>query len=242
MGHGDAQRGERDRIALLLGIVPAPDQGLPAALRLQSSSDSSAALEPALAIAPPSPQSVEPAPASSPAALYETEAPREVQPAIPYFQSRKTQKLAALPNQADASAPKMSRRASQQWGAALTPGRTFVVQLGAFSSTSKAADAWRRMTKKHRSLQKLDGRQAQFKLGQTTFYRLSVGFPSRVAARDMCQKLRGQGSPCFVRVLNAQDQVRWAARPLRKPTLLALRPLLDQPSTRPPLTVEITRP
>lgn len=233
---------ERDRIALLLGIVPAPDQGLPVALRLQSSSDSSAALEPALAIAPSSPQSVEPAPASSPEALYETEAPSEVQPAIPYFPSRRTQKSAALPNQADASAPKMSRRATQQWGAALTPGRTFVVQLGAFSSARNAADAWRRMTKKYRSLQKLDGRQAQFKLGQTTFYRLSVGFPSRVAARDMCQKLRGQGSPCFVRVLNAQDQVRWAARPLRKPTLLALRPPFDQPSTRPPLTVEITRP
>lgn len=111
-----------------------------------------------------------------------------------------------------------------RWTRALRgPGR-YVVQIGAYRSSSAAARSWSLAAKRWRHLQAYGVHQARVEGTKGTIYRVSLGkFASREEARQLCAQLRAQGGSCFPRAVTGADTLRYAARPVAPPRLLALR-------------------
>ena len=106
--------------------------------------------------------------------------------------------------------PGTSNRLAEQGFAAIPPahaangvphgGSDWVVQVGAYNSSSIAAASWTRAHGKAleaRGYRRVTGTIA---LNGHTFYRLAMsGFSDRTAAAALCATLRSQGQSCFVR-------------------------------------------
>ncbi|MEO1045296.1 MAG: SPOR domain-containing protein [Pseudomonadota bacterium] len=77
---------------------------------------------------------------------------------------------------------------------------TYIVQLGAFSSASKADRAWSYYTGKYGALSGFDHVSTPVTSKGRTLHRLSaVGFGNRQTALAMCDGLKARGGSCIVR-------------------------------------------
>jgi cell division septation protein DedD len=219
---------EKERVAMLLGVTPVIDPGQPHQLARRSETPLEEPTVSADAAAASSTYVAEAAPAEAFSASTlpaEPSATYEVDPALkdpaPLRMAPKPRTSAGA-FKAAATSP-LSGRIARQWESSLGRPVGYVVQLGAFRTAQGAASGWQKIKARHGALRRMDGRQAQVRLGQGVFYRLSVALNSRGQAQALCQSMRGQGSPCFVRTMSSGDMVRWAAPLLRRPSQLALR-------------------
>ena len=96
-------------------------------------------------------------------------------------------------------------------GAVRTSG--WAVQLGAYDSAPLARANWSRLASRHQVLASADGVSTRANVGGTTVFRLqATGFDSRGEADAACATVRRAGSQCFVRSMQAGEQVQWASR------------------------------
>lgn len=222
-----------DQVASLLGVTPAADSGLPAALALNGAARAGTpavaaadpidaympgkpAEAPAVAQAAPEPMPVPAATAEAAPAEVATVSGRpkivfaerhEVVQPLPagYFEARVARPV-TVARAARVRLPVAAPRALHQ----LATGN-FVVQLGAYENAGVARDAWKRAG---RSFAGFSGRTPQGGSVTTkggTFYRLSVGGFARGDAVSMCSAYRARGGKCFVRA-GAGDQIAMWAR------------------------------
>lgn len=217
-----------DQVAALLGVTPAAvDLGQPTRLAFARNVAPVALAEISTAV------EVAPAPAPAPATVVMAEAAPtvviEAPPAGPtteqlttaFAETRKVMfaptKEVAQPVPTIAFAP----RRPLVFAAKPKPvapviraasGGRYVVQLGAFGSEGQAEHAWRRSSKRL-GVASYTPSSAHIRVRNVNFVRLSVGgFPTRVPAVNLCQRVRGAGGVCFVR-LTAGDQIASWFRP-----------------------------
>ncbi len=90
----------------------------------------------------------------------------------------------------------------------------FAVQLGAYTTSSKANRAW--TVSKGRNASLLSGRApatSTIKINGNTLYRLAVnGFATRADANRVCTRVRASGGTCFVRAITKDTSVRLMKR------------------------------
>jgi Flp pilus assembly protein TadD len=204
-----------DQVASLLGVTPVFDGGQPAALALVQRADQQVAAVEPVAVAPAEPAmvaQVEPVPAAIAA-----EPAFEVAVAAPV--------TVVKPVRAEAPAPMIRANPApiKQVVVAVAPTKSgrvkasesgrFVVQLGAFSSASRADAAWAGATRKMANLSSYDAAQSRVKVRTASLYRLSVsGFTSREDAGRVCTQIKSSGGTCFVRSFAGDQTWRMAAR------------------------------
>ncbi len=228
---------QAEQVASLLGVTPRFDDGQPAALALRSDAVPAAvatakAAEPAVeeatpATAPvevavqeatPEPAQFEVAPVSSPEAVASVAAAPA--PATP-VEAPMIRSEARPMKQVIVSAAPVSEKSSPVRS---VQGGRFVVQLGAFKSTSGAETAWKAANRKMSSLSSYDARQSRIKVRGGSLYRLAVsGFASREDASRICTRVRSTGGSCFVRSITNNEPIRFAARRQAGGTVLAAR-------------------
>lgn len=89
----------------------------------------------------------------------------------------------------------------------------FVVQLGAFSSMSRAETAWDRASSRVGELRNYDPTSASVKVRGNALHRLSVsGFVTREAASQVCTQVRKAGGQCFVRSVSGDAPMQFVSR------------------------------
>ena len=90
---------------------------------------------------------------------------------------------------------------------------TAVVQIGAYGSPQRVAQAWNAAGRRHAALRNFVPVSARFNSAQGIVYRLSVkGFSSPDQAKNLCVSLRRAGGNCFVRNVAGDAPVRFASR------------------------------
>ena len=221
------QSGGGQQIAVMLGVKPVNDPGLPTALALVTPLPAVVAAPVAVAVA-------DPAPAVMPVA------PVTAEPiSVPL-----EEKVAAAPT-ADASAAAVVLAAQQaspvsdlvppsllreptkitprvvpvapRVPAPITPPTRrdggYVVQLGAYSKASSIQDAWARASRLMPRLTGYEPARAQFSFGHGALIRLSVsGFANRAEAVKLCERVQGAGGQCFVRATAGDAPLQWVRR------------------------------
>ncbi len=218
-----------DQVAKLLGVTPAVDPGLPAALALNATVRPGVALAEAAPIDRYMPGKVaerpelaaQPAPvAPAPVAVAEAApAAAPVGPTIAgvVFAERK-EVVQAIPipipvSVSVAQAPAERGVAARKAAAAaprLAAKGNFYVQVGAYRNAGVAHDAWGRVSRRYAAFAGHMPQGMSVTTGGTSFYRLSVGGFTRPDAVSMCEAYRVRGGKCFVRA-GAGDQVAmWA--------------------------------
>ncbi|WOE74606.1 SPOR domain-containing protein [Alterisphingorhabdus coralli] len=73
-----------------------------------------------------------------------------------------------------------------------------LVQLGAYSSRSKADTGWITLSSRYDYIKALPNRVASAQVEGATVYRLSVVAPDAAAAQEVCNKLKNAGQSCLV--------------------------------------------
>jgi Flp pilus assembly protein TadD len=174
------------QIAALLGITPVQDPGQPVALALATPA------VPALAEAP--------APVA-PVAM--------AVPAVPTVGA--TVQFAPRQEIVQPIAPRAVAATVMPRAAPATEGQ-YYVQLGAHENAAVARDAWVTAQRRHKALAGLTPSGVAARVGDGSFYRLSVGSFARSQALALCGRLQAEGGRCFVRA-QAGDAVAGWARP-----------------------------
>lgn len=211
-------RASWDQVAGVLGVRPVYDPGqLPQIALIMQPAPQQAA-----EASPPPPAPVEPVRATQasfaaePAPVYEAPVAEPVAPmpvAAPYFAPLITASKTPL-KQAVVPVPVAAKSAAQPVAATrgVESGR-FVVQLGAFSGSSRAEVAWNSISNKLSELRNYDPVSARVKVKAGSFYRLSVsGFTTREAAGQVCTRIKSAGGVCFVRTIAGDTPIVWAQR------------------------------
>ncbi len=94
-----------------------------------------------------------------------------------------------------------------------TESGRFVVQLGAYSSESRAQAAWKGAVTRTRDLVGYDVAMPRVRVKSASLFRLSVsGFTTRETAGQVCTKVKAGGGQCFIRSISDTKPVQWAAR------------------------------
>jgi Flp pilus assembly protein TadD len=232
-----------DQVAALTGITPAAaDPGQPVRLALRQPDAQMATAAPAPAPQPafveasaaapsqpveaaPQPQFAEAAPPPPPPPPAVVEAPAPVPPpseiammaaAAPEAPAA----FAAFAPKAAAPKPAKLHRASvtakvpAPRKAALRTGKSnAVVQLGAYGSRDRVAQAWNTLTRRYPALRAHLPMTARFNSPKGTFYRLSIqGFASQQEAIARCNLLKSRGGNCFVRNVAGDTPIQIASR------------------------------
>jgi Flp pilus assembly protein TadD/cell division protein FtsN len=222
-----------DQVASLMGVVPTSDAGQPQRLALNMPSGRSLALtlpepEPETPVA----DATEAAP--SDAARFEVSSVAAPVISIPLEPSEpaaaKTSDAAAFATPAApatrASVVPLIRASYEPLKQVVVPASTrsnptarpvesgkYVVQLGAFSSASRAELAWERASAKIGALGGHSASTAQITINGATLHRLSVsGFGNRQAAVQVCSRVQAAGGSCFVRSVAGDTPMQWANR------------------------------
>lgn len=92
-------------------------------------------------------------------------------------------------------------------------GDTYMIQLGAFSSTKNANEAWNKITAKHGVLKSFESESTVINANGRQLYRLSaMGFGNEKAAADVCSSIKANGGSCIVRKNDSKSPVRLASR------------------------------
>ena len=230
--------GSSEQVVALLGVKRASDAGQPTRLALNAPS---AAVQTAMIEArqPVAPQPVMAEPTPPPMAAPEAPAPvaDAAAPAFETMTSAPAQPVASVASQpaftpiirADARPMKLPAKQAVVAPARPVPARTtpmlrpanfvkpvasgkFVVQLGAFSTTSVAERAWGKVSGKI-DLAGYDAVNGSVKRGNFSLIRLSVGgFGSRDDANTVCARIKQTGNSCFVRVQSGDAPARWVQK------------------------------
>lgn len=221
-------RAASDQVASLLGVRPVRDGGQPTALAL-------AAPAQVPSIAPVAVAREETAPIAAPVAApvqvvtsggVTFEAPREVVQPLPATLIERSAgpiRVAMAPRTA-APKPATAHRAAPASG-------QWYVQLGAYDNAGVAKDDWGRARKRYAAFGGHVPQGATIKVGQATYYRLSVGGFARADADKACRAYRARGGHCFVRMGAGEQVAGWvsdagtrvAARPKAKGVQVASR-------------------
>ena len=89
----------------------------------------------------------------------------------------------------------------------------YVVQLGAFATSSRAEVAWNKAVSKTAELANYQASTARVKAKAGTLYRASVaGFNTREAAQQVCAKVKTAGGACFIRSNAGDAPTQWVQR------------------------------
>ncbi len=89
----------------------------------------------------------------------------------------------------------------------------FLVQLGAFSTTTNAKKAWEQLTNRHSVLAGFSSASSTVKVNGKTLIRLAAsGFGTKNAAIEACNNIKAKGGVCIVRGLSGKTPVRLASR------------------------------
>ncbi|QIK79558.1 tetratricopeptide repeat protein [Sphingomonas piscis] len=212
-----------DQVAALTGVTPVADPGLPVRLALRRNDGTAlAAARPAPAPAPvaaapvavastPTPvQIAEAAPAYVPPSRPAAEEPSfkldpvdvASEPFVEVPAQPRPQPLPAAPKvkptlRAAAFVPK---KAASRPIAAARGNSGAVVQIGAYGSPQRVAQAWNAAARRYSALRGYMPVSARFQSAAGIVYRLSVkGFGSPAEAKNLCVALRRSGGTCFVR-------------------------------------------
>ncbi|WP_157217475.1 SPOR domain-containing protein [Flavisphingomonas formosensis] len=207
-----------DQVAMLLNVTPHADMGQPARLALAPSAvqaalaaaEPQAQPAPAIEAAPFAMAEVVSAPASTPEASLVSSAAEDapVPPPAPSYATRAAEtRLASAPM-------RTPLKPAAKVDASLTSGGgQYVVQLGAYSSTSRVAVAWNRIAGRMRLASSYTPASTTFASRSLTVHRLSIaGFESRGQAVAVCEKIRASGGDCFVRASAGDAPVQWVSR------------------------------
>ena len=228
-----------DQVAALTGVNPVlSDPGQPVRLALKGSNTALAAVQSAPAPAPVA--TPVPAPVAAPVEVAQAEPlpaytppSRAEEPAPPPFKLEPVDvaqepfvEIAPPPPPARAvakAAPKKSKPSVR--AASFVPKRTpvrptiatgksaAVVQIGAYGSPQRVAEAWNAAARRYAALRNYMPVSARFQSPQGPVYRLSVkGFASADQAKNLCITLRRSGGTCFVRNVAGDAPVRIASR------------------------------
>ncbi|WP_010186206.1 SPOR domain-containing protein [Sphingomonas sp. PAMC 26605] len=229
-----------DQVATLLGVKPAVDPGLPAALALNGASrGGTTALAQAQApidnympgqatpdSATPAPVAVAdatatPAPPTAPsqqvaavgptiAGVVFAERKEVVQPLPVAYANSTAKRRGDAPRLTVANIVAASRVVATSPAPRSITRGSFFVQLGAYDTAGVAHDAWTRATRSYAGFASHTPQGMTVSRGGKQFYRLSVGGFARADAVSLCQSYRSRGGRCFVRA-GAGDQVAmWA--------------------------------
>jgi Flp pilus assembly protein TadD len=222
-----------DQVASLMGVVPTADAGQPQRLALNMPTGRALALT----LPEPEPETSVTVMTDTPpgeAARFEVSSAAGQPVSIP-LEAPTPVEAAATPAIAFATPSAPSSRASvvplirasyeplkqvvvpagARTGRAVRPveGGRYVVQLGAFSSASRAEMAWERASAKIGALGGHSASTAQITMNGATLHRLSVsGFGNRVAAVQVCSRVQAEGGSCFVRSVAGDAPMQWANR------------------------------
>ena len=218
-GHDQARR----QVALMLGVQPVEDGGLPAALALAAPAGGApvrvALAEPMPAAAPVAPSAPRPAVLNVP--LDETFVPRAAPPAdrasadpvapapppVPVMLAAAPEAPPALLRTPAARPTHMEFVPSTQ---PIARGG-YVVQLGAYARSGAIEAAWAQASRLSPQMATLSPVRGRFSVSGATLVRLSVGaFAQRGEAVELCQKVRARGGQCFVRAAFNDAPLQWA--------------------------------
>lgn len=192
-----------DQVASLLGVRPVADGGQPVALALHT---------PAAPVAMAQVEAAAPAPVvvtapTAPRVVFA--AAREVvQPLpVPLIQRASGPTKFAVAARAGGR-PVMLREPVRVAATVPTSGQWFV-QLGAYENAGIARDDWMRARHRYAAFAGHTPQGATVKLGNATFYRLSVGGFARADADKACRAYRARGGKCFVRTGVGEQMASW---------------------------------
>jgi D-alanyl-D-alanine carboxypeptidase len=217
------------RVAGLLGVTPQQDAGQPVRLALNAAS----AEQQMAVVAAPAEVSVAMAePAGELAAI--GPAPVDIAPVeedvvavavAPAFEAPliKAPDGPAKSDAAPAKTPvKLALADVAPAPAAKSVSGTHLVQLGAFSSTANAQQAWTKFAAKFGVLRGFESASSTVTVNGKQLVRLAaMGFGNKSSADAACRAIKAQGGDCIVRSINAESPVRMAAA--RKPARVASR-------------------
>ena len=208
------------QVATLLGVKPVSDAGQPMRLALVNSIQQSAsvesAIEPAIErIAEPIAQSVafEPQKAEqqADAPVFEM-AETPIKPAVydaPLIKSEIAPTKQSVAPVARSASPSVKNK--------LVESGRFVVQLGAFKSSSSAQKAWNSALNKTSDLADYTPATSRVKVKAASLFRMSVsGFTTRETAGAVCAKVKSGGGACFIRSATGDAPAQWVQRGMVK--------------------------
>ncbi len=215
-----------DQVAALTGVTPVSDPGQPVRLALNPMSNRAVAAAQPVHIPTP-------APVAAPVEMAEA-VPAYAPPSRPGEQETayrlETVDVAEVPFVDVVPQPKLTpapapRKAAPSVRAtAFVPKRTTrpavangksnaVVQIGAYGSPQRVAQAWNAAARRYSALRSYMPVSARFQSAQGPVYRLSVkGFSNPNEAKSLCVTLRRSGGSCFVRNVAGDAPVRIASR------------------------------
>lgn len=208
------------QVASLLGVKPVTDAGQPMRLALANSGQQTAlaepqvqpvfeaAIKPIVETAAAAPEEVV-QPALAP--MFEM-APASVKPAAyeaPLIRSETAPTKQAVVAMPGTNKPNKAQKSQES-------GR-FVVQLGAFQSSSNAERAWNSAINKTAELASYKPSTSRVKVKAASLYRMSVsGFTTRDAAGLVCAKVKAAGGTCFIRSQAGDAPTQWVQRGMVK--------------------------
>jgi Flp pilus assembly protein TadD len=232
--------GASQQVASLLGVTPVSDAGMPSQLALQRSSEPAPAANTAAVEAPfdiasvqvdtgeptavptgdaaPAFEMAASAPAAEAPLIMSASTPTKVrQTIVPAVQRAPKQfvREAAAPAKplVRTAATKPSARPAPVAKAKAIESGTYVVQLGAFASSTRAQAAWNGAVTKTAELGKYVPATSRVKTGSASLYRMAVtGFTSREVAGQLCTRIKAKGGTCFVRSIVNDAPTQWVQR------------------------------
>ncbi len=90
---------------------------------------------------------------------------------------------------------------------------THIVQLGAFSSTANAKNAWKQFAKRYSVLEGFNSASSSVTVNGKRLIRLAaMGFGNKASAQAACASIKAQGGSCIVRSVGSKPPVRLASR------------------------------
>ena len=226
------QAGGAEQVAMMLGVKPVVDSGLPTALALATpmpALPTVVAPPVAVAVAVAAPTAMPVAAVAAEPVMVPIEAPLPV--ATPSNASAAAVVLAAQESVkgSDLAPPSLLRER-----VALTPRVVpdtpavpvsvpaprpvrreggYVVQLGAYARASAMESAWSRASRLMPRLAGYAPVRAEFRFAGGSLVRLSVaGFGSRADAVQLCQHIHAAGGQCFVRSAAGDSPLQWVRR------------------------------
>lgn len=225
----------QERVAGLLGVSPREDSGQPARLALNSRSTSNVNFAsnrgngelPAIGPAPTSlvdnisvarENDVKIASASKFAAASvktASTAPTKfiIEDVNGVVKGSVPKRPAAIPATKKPVKLALSNSASKQTSSRKVAGGTYMIQLGAFSSSKNAQFAWSKLTKEYAVLKPFRSANSVVNSNGRQLYRLAVmGFGNLDSAKSICNKIKSRGGKCIVRKSTNTAAVRLASK------------------------------
>ncbi len=221
------QSGGGQQIAVMLGVKPVNDPGLPTALALATPLPAVVAAPVAVAMADPAPTRMPVAPVTAQPISVPLEEKVVAVPAADASAAAVVLAAQQASPVSDLAPPSLLREpvritprvmpVAPPASVPITPPTRsdggFVVQLGAYSRASAIQDAWARASRLMPRLTGYEPARAQFSFGHGSLIRLSVsGFANRAEAVKLCERVQAGGGQCFVRAAAGDAPLQWVRR------------------------------